>query len=113
MSLLTGIRELRSCTAATAAEAVGKHAHELLRSVFPAPIEEIRAELLRSRRWDGELQVRRNPGDSSQPMVVTARRAGATLFAILETNNDISDRERREREIRNAQRRTWQTNRRT
>jgi hypothetical protein len=42
----------------TAEDAIGQRAHELLRSVFPAPI----AELLRSGRWDGELQKSRSDG---------------------------------------------------
>jgi PAS domain S-box-containing protein len=87
----------------TPEEAVGKHAHELLRSVFPAPIEELRAELLRSGRWDGELQKSRS--DGTQVIVASRwslrRDEQGRPFAILETNNDISERERREREIRN------------
>jgi PAS domain S-box-containing protein len=87
----------------TAEDAVGKHAHELLRSVFPAPIEEIRAELLRSGRWDGELQKSRS--DGTQVIVASRwslrRDEQGRPVAILETNNDISERERREREIRN------------
>jgi PAS domain S-box-containing protein len=86
----------------TAEEAVGKRADELLRSVFPAPIEEIRAELLRSGRWDGQLQKSRS--DGSQVIVASRwslrRDEQGRPVAILETNNDITERERREREIR-------------
>jgi PAS domain S-box-containing protein len=86
----------------TAEEATGKRAHELLRSVFPAPLEEIRAELLRSGRWDGEL--RKTRADGSQVIVASRwslrRDEQGRPTAILETNNDITERERRAQEIR-------------
>src|SRR5262249_9393279 len=41
----------------TADEAIGKHAHELLRTVFPMPLANLEAELLRAGRWEGELQT--------------------------------------------------------
>jgi PAS domain S-box-containing protein len=85
----------------TAEEATGKSAHELLQTGFPAPIEEIRAELLGSDRWDGELEKTRADGTK----VVVASRWSLRRdqqkrpTAILETNNDITDRKRRELEI--------------
>src|SRR6202166_4648700 len=86
----------------TAEEAIGKRAHELLRAVFPAPIEEIRAELLRSGRWEGELEKTR--ADGTQVIVASRwslrRDEQGRPAAILETNNDITERERREQEIR-------------
>jgi PAS domain S-box-containing protein len=86
----------------TAEEAIGKRAQELLQSVLPAPMEEIRAELLRSGRWDGELQKTRADGSK---VIVSSRWSlrrdeQGRPAAILETNNDITERERREQEIR-------------
>jgi PAS domain S-box-containing protein len=86
----------------TAEEAIGKRAHELLQTVFPASIEEIRAELLRSGRWDGELEKIR--ADGTQVAVASRwslrRDERQRPAAILETNNDITERKRREQEIR-------------
>jgi PAS domain S-box-containing protein len=86
----------------TAEEAMGKRADELLQSVFPAPIEEIRPELLRSGRWDGEIEKTRADGTR---VVVSSRWSlrrdeQGRPAAILETNNDITERERREQDIR-------------
>jgi PAS domain S-box-containing protein len=86
----------------TTEEATGKRAHELLRSVFPMPIEEIHAELLRSGRWEGELEKTR--ADGTQVIVASRwslrRDEQGRPAAILETNNDITERKRREQEIR-------------
>jgi PAS domain S-box-containing protein len=85
-----------------AEQAVGKHSQQLLQAEFPLPIEEVRAELLRTGRWEGELRKTKADGSG---VVVASRwslrqddRGRPT--AILETNNDISDRKRREEEIR-------------
>ncbi|MCU1258695.1 MAG: sensor histidine kinase [Bryobacterales bacterium] len=39
----------------TAEEAAGKFSHQLTRTVFPAPLDEINPELLRTGRWEGEF----------------------------------------------------------
>jgi PAS domain S-box-containing protein len=91
----------------TAEQAVGKRAQELLRTVFPRPVEEIRAELLRTGRWEGELT--QTEADGTQVIVASRwslqRDAEGRPLAILDTYNDITERKRREDEIRklNAQ----------
>jgi PAS domain S-box-containing protein len=86
----------------TAEEAIGKQAHELLHAIFPVPMDDIRAELLRSGRWDGEVEKTRADGTR----VVVASRWSLRRddhgrpAAILETNNDVTERKRREEEIR-------------
>jgi PAS domain S-box-containing protein len=86
----------------TAEEAIGKRAHELLHTAFPVPIEDIRAELLRSGRWDGE--VIRTGVDGTDVIAATRwslqRGEQQRPVAILETSNDITERKRREEEIR-------------
>jgi len=86
----------------TAEQALGKRSPELLHTVFPAPIEQIREELLRSGRWDGELE--RSKAEGTQVVVASRwslrRDAQGLPTAILETNNDITERKRREEETR-------------
>jgi PAS domain S-box-containing protein len=86
-----------------AAEVVGKvTTHRLLQTVFPAPLDDINAELLSTGRWEGELEQTKADGSG----VVVASRWSlrrdeqGKAAAILETNNDITERNRREHEIR-------------
>jgi PAS domain S-box-containing protein len=90
----------------TSEEAVGRVSHELLQTRFPAPLEEIMAELARVGRWEGELiHLRRNG-----VQVVVASRWALQLddqgnpIAVLETNNDVTQRKQAEaeREARRA-----------
>jgi len=84
------------------AEAVGKRSHDLLHTVFPAPIEDISGELLRTGRWEGELRHTKADGN----VVVVASRWSLRRdereqpLAVMETNNDITERKVREDEIR-------------
>jgi len=83
-------------------DAIGKRAHELLQTVSPMPIEEIHGELLRAGRWEGELDKRKADGT---PVAVASRWSlrrdeHERPVAILETNNDISERKRQEQEVR-------------
>jgi PAS domain S-box-containing protein len=83
-------------------EAVGKTSPDLLRTVFPTPVKTIHARLLDAGRWEGELRRRKSDGSE---VVVSSRWAlrrdeSNRPVAILETNNDISERKRRELEVR-------------
>jgi len=82
----------------SAEQAVGKIVHDILNTVFPSPLEEIKAEVTRTGRWEGELLHTKKDGTQ---LVAASRWAlqrdeqGAPL-AILETNNDITERKRAE-----------------
>ena len=84
-----------------AEEVIGKHSHELLQTDFPIPIEEVRAELLHTGRWEGEL--RKSKADGSRVVVASRwslrQDEQGRAVAILETNNDITERKRREEDI--------------
>jgi len=86
----------------TPEQAVGKRSHDLLRTVFPAPIEEISAELLRAGRWEGELKHVK--ADQTEVVVSSRwslrRNEEKKPVAVLETNNDITERKRGEEEVR-------------
>jgi PAS domain S-box-containing protein len=82
-------------------EAIGRHSLELLQTIFPTPLADIRAELLRTDRWEGEL---RNSKAEGTEMVVASRWSlrrdeQGRPVAILETNNDITQRKLWEEEI--------------
>jgi PAS domain S-box-containing protein len=81
-------------------QAVGKVSHQLTQTIFPARLEEINAELLRTGRWDGELVHTKR--DGTQVAVASRwalqRDEQGSPTAILETNNDITERKRAEKE---------------
>jgi len=85
----------------TAEDAIGKNSQQLLQTFSPVPLEDIRAELLRTNRWEGELK--KTKGDGTQVVVASRwslrRDEHERPVAILETNNDITERKRREQEI--------------
>jgi len=76
----------------TAEQAVGTVSHQLMQTGFPAPIDEIRVELLRTGRWEGELV--HTKADGTQVMVASRwalqSDAEGNPLAVLETNNDIT-----------------------
>ena len=76
-----------------------------MQTIFPAPLEEITAELNSTGRWEAELIHTRRDGTQ----VVVASRWALQLdargkpVAILETNNDITERKRAEEALHKAQ----------
>jgi PAS domain S-box-containing protein len=91
----------------TAQDAVGKVSHHLTQTIFPAPIEDIQAELLRAGRWEGELVHTR--ADGSQAVVASRwslqHDEHGQPLAILETNNDITNRKLAEAKLRESEQR--------
>jgi PAS domain S-box-containing protein len=86
-------------------EAIGQRSHDLLKTVFPAPIETIAANLRRDGYWEGELRHTRRDGSQ----VITASRWSiqkddlGKVIATLETNNDITERKHAEEALRRTQ----------
>ena len=82
-------------------QAIGQRSHDLFQTVFPAPFPKIEAELLQTGRWEGELK--HTKPDGSRVIMYSRwslrRDKEGQPVAILETNNDITDRKRREEQI--------------
>jgi PAS domain S-box-containing protein len=89
----------------TAEQAVGKVVHDLLQTAFPAPPGGIKAELIRAGRWEGELVHTRRDGTriTVASRWALQRDAQGAPVAILETNNDITERKRVEERLRFTQ----------
>lgn len=86
-------------------EAMGHVCHEITRATFPAPLPDINAELTRTGRWEGELLHTRRDGS----VVAVASRWAlqrdeqGNPVAVLETNNDTTERKRAEEALQKVQ----------
>jgi PAS domain S-box-containing protein len=77
-------------------EALGETAPSLLRSIYPSSMESLKAEIVRSGRWQGELTQTRRDGET---IVVSSRWAlqrgeNGQPEAVLQINTDITERKR-------------------
>ena len=86
-------------------DVVGRTSHQLLQTVFPAPLSEITAQVLRTGRWEGELVHTKRDGTK----VTVASRWSLQRdergrpIATMETNNDITERNRANEALLQAQ----------
>ena len=84
-----------------AEDVIGRRSHELFQTVFPASLDKLQEELLRTGRWEGELN--RVKADGSSVIVACRwalrRNEQHQAHSILETNNDVTTRKYREEEI--------------
>ncbi len=87
------------------AEAVGTLGSELRKIAVPLPLDEIKAELLRVGRWEGELVNNKKDGT---PVLVTSRwslhrnRHGQPAVMLV-TSNDITKRKHAEQALRESE----------
>jgi PAS domain S-box-containing protein len=88
-------------------EVVGQVSHQLMRTVFPAPLQEIESELRRTGQWEGELV--HTTRDGAQVVVASRwslqRDELGRPAGVLETNNDVTERKRAEEHLRESEKR--------
>ena len=85
-------------------EAVGKISHDLLRTVFPLPLQDIKEALINDDRWEGELvHTRRDGVQVTVASRWSVQRDAGRPIAILETNNDVTERKIAEAKAQQAQ----------
>jgi PAS domain S-box-containing protein len=88
-------------------EAIGQVSHQIMKTIFPAPLEKITAELFRTGRWEGELVHTKRDGTR----VTVASRWSlqederGRPVATMETNNDVTERKQADAELRESERR--------
>jgi PAS domain S-box-containing protein len=89
-----------------AQDAIGKVAHQLLRTRFPEPFEDISAKVVSAGRWEGELVHTRRDGTHVTVASRWSLQRGerGQPAAVLESNTDITEQKRAEEEIRHAER---------
>ena len=91
----------------TEADALGKNCHEVLRTIFPVPLAQIRDTLHAQGNWEGELIHTRKDGTT----VVVASHwalhsdAKGRPIAVLEVNNDVTELKQLQETLRLSDRR--------
>jgi len=88
----------------SSSEAMGKPIHALLKTVFPASVEETKAVLTRQGHWEGELIHTTRDG---RQIYVTSRwtlreKTGRNSASWLEINRDITERKEAEQKLQKA-----------
>jgi PAS domain S-box-containing protein len=80
----------------TAEQVIGKTVVDLLKRALPQPLEQIKAELMRTGRWEGELAHTKKDGTLAvvESRWSLQRDERGTPAAILETSNDITEAKR-------------------
>ena len=86
-------------------EALGRTAQDLLQSMYPSDLEDLKNEVIREGHWDGELMQTRRDGAQ---IVVASRWAlqrdeHAKPVAMLQINTDITERKRAAEELQATQ----------
>ena len=83
-------------------EAVGTLSHQLLSTVFPEPLDEIEADLLRCGYWEGELKHTCRNGEVRivSSRWALRRDANGEPVAMLESNRDVTVRAREDEKFR-------------
>lgn len=78
----------------TKEEVRNKVAYELLHTVFPAPLHEIKIKLQKQGRWEGELIQEKRSGEKIivESRLALRRNHDKTPIAIVEINNDITEK---------------------
>lgn len=85
-------------------EALGRDAHDLLKTESPVPLEELKSSARRSGEWEGELVHTRRDGTkvvATSRWVLEERAPGPP--AIIEINTDITERKRSEDALRQSE----------
>ena len=88
----------------TKVEATGRKSHQLLSTVFPEPMDEIKAQVVREGRWEGELAhvTKAGTGMIVDSRWVVQRDKDGNVRGVMEINSDITTRVKAEEAQREA-----------
>jgi PAS domain S-box-containing protein len=88
------------------AEALGQNEEQLLRTQFPKPLSEIMDEMLQKNFWEGELVHSCKDGSIVEvhSLWTLHHDQQGNPVAIIEVNNDITNRKKKEQELHRANR---------